>query len=131
MPGQHFSIPPNLVASPPSLEAYLVLLSSTSPTFVRGLLNTVVVATSTALIAAFLALPGGYALARFVFRGKTIAWLTYFVTQVAGSVTFLVIPMYVIVNWLGLYDTFGALLLPYIAGSVPFASLLMSGFVSN
>ena len=88
-------------------------------------------ATSTALIAAFLALPGGYALARFVFRGKTIAWLTYFVTQVAGSVTFLVIPMYAIVIRLGLYDTYGALLLPYIAGSVPFASLLMSGFVSN
>jgi len=130
-PLELFGIPPTLYPENPSLGAFNVLLASTAPTFWRGLVNSTIVSAITAFVTAFLALPGGYALARFAFRGKTVAWLTFFVTQVAGSAAFLVIPMYVVVNWLGIYDTYWAMLLPYIAGGVPFSSLLMSGFVAN
>lgn len=105
-----------------SLEHFReVLLAGGSPwLFARQLGNSLWVSVATALCALGLSAPGAYALSRFDFVGKRRGVELLAATQLFPGVA-AAIPLYLILDWLGLLDTRGGLILTYAATAVPFA----------
>lgn len=83
-----------------------------------ALVNSIIVAVSTTLLAVILGTPAAYALARFEFRGKTDLWF-WFITNRFVSPVVLAFPVFLISRDLGLRDTHIALILMYLTFSLP------------
>ena len=78
----------------------------------RYLLNTVVMATTIALLQIMLALPAGYALAKLRFRGRRAAFLLVLACLIIpAQVTF--VPVFTMLGPLGLVNGMAALVLPF------------------
>ena len=101
-----------------------VLTHSDFPRFFR---NSLIVSTSTAVISTVLAALAGYALSRFVFRGKLWVAGLLLVTQMFPLVM-LVAPIFKMLSPLGLTNSLTGLIIVYTAFNVPFASFLMQSF---
>jgi multiple sugar transport system permease protein len=101
-----------------------VLENSAFPLFFR---NSLIVATSTAVIVTVLASLAGYAFSRFAFRGR--AWLValMLLTQMFPLVM-LVAPIFKMLTPLGLTNSLAGLVIVYTAFNVPFATFLMQSF---
>jgi multiple sugar transport system permease protein len=70
----------------------------------------------------------GYGLARTEFFGKNIIFAMYLATMMIG-IEVLMVPQFLIVRYLGLYDSFPAIVLPGLAS--PFSIFLMRQFFLN
>ena len=82
------------------------------------LVNSLIVAVSTTILAVLLGCPAAYALARFRFRGKTELWF-WFITNRMISPIVLALPFFLIVRNLGLLDTHLVLILIYLTFNLP------------
>jgi len=69
----------------------------------------------------------GYAFARYSYRGFGLLFGLVFLLRTLPPIT-VVIPLFFLIKFLGLYDTFTGLLLPYVAIHVAFATWIMRGF---
>jgi multiple sugar transport system permease protein len=108
-----------------SLEHYaFVLEHSDFPRFFR---NSVIVSGSTAFIVTILASCAGYALSRFIFRGKYWIIALMLLTQMFPLVM-LVAPIFKMLSPLGLTNSLTGLVIVYVAFNVPFATFLMQSF---
>jgi multiple sugar transport system permease protein len=95
------------------------------PTLTRTILNTILVAgVITAGNVLFDSL-AGYAFARIRFRGRNVVFVVFLAT-LAVPPEVLIIPQFLIVRALGLYDTFPAIVLPGLAS--PLSIFLMRQF---
>jgi multiple sugar transport system permease protein len=83
-----------------------------------ALVNSIIVAVCTTLLAVALGTPAAYALARFEFRGKTDLWF-WFITNRFVSPVVLAFPVFLIARDLGLRDTHLALILMYLTFTLP------------
>jgi arabinogalactan oligomer/maltooligosaccharide transport system permease protein len=97
--------------------------------FGRQLLNSVVVSGATALVAVALATPAAYALARFDFVGARAGERVLLATQMFPGVA-ASIPLFLILDGLGLLDTRTGLVLVYATTAVPFAIFQLRGAFS-
>jgi arabinogalactan oligomer / maltooligosaccharide transport system permease protein len=88
--------------------------------FLRQLMNSIIVSLATAGVGCALALPAGYALARFEFVGKKAGTSALLATQMFPTVAS-AIPLYILLNYLKLLDTRSGLVICYASTSVPFA----------
>jgi multiple sugar transport system permease protein len=92
--------------------------------------NSLVVAVGTLGVVSVLALMGGYALARFRFRGQRVFLLALLCTQfIPGAM--MLIPLFVIFKNAGLLNSLTGLIVADTAFQLPLALILMSGFVRN
>ncbi|PIO97996.1 carbohydrate ABC transporter permease [Pleomorphomonas carboxyditropha] len=108
-----------------SLEHYaFVLTHSSFPTF---FLNSTIVSASTAVIVTIVAALAGYAMSRFVFRGKYWIVGLLLLTQMFPLVM-LIAPMFKMLSPLGLTNSLTGLVIVYVAFNVPFATFLMQSF---
>ncbi len=94
--------------------------------FGRQLLNSLIVSLATAAVGCVLALPAGYALARFEFVGKQRGTALLLATQMFPAVASAV-PLYLLLNALHLLDTRTGLVVCYASTSVPFAIFQLRG----
>lgn len=94
--------------------------------FGRQLLNSLVVSLVTAAVGCGIALPAGYALARFDFVGKRSGMGLLLATQMFPAVASAV-PLYILLNYLHLLDTRTGLVVCYASTSVPFAIFQLRG----
>ena len=78
----------------------------------------------------FLAALCGYAFGHYVFRGKRVLFAAILVNMMIPSILTLV-PSYLVIIRLGLYNTQFALLLPYLAGGSVMGIYLVRGFVEQ
>jgi multiple sugar transport system permease protein len=83
-----------------------------------SLINSLIVAVCTTVLAVGLGCPAAYALARFEFRGKQDLWF-WFITNRFVSPVVLVFPVFLISRELGLRDTHLALILMYLTFTLP------------
>ncbi len=83
-----------------------------------ALLNSLIVAVCTTIIAIALGCPAAYAIARFEFRGKRDLWF-WFITNRMVSPIVLALPFFLIVRSLGLLDTQLVLILIYLTFNLP------------
>lgn len=82
------------------------------------LINSLIVACSTTILAVLLGCPAAYALARFEFRGKKDLWF-WFITNRMVSPIVLALPFFLIVRQIGLLDTHLVLILIYLTFNLP------------
>jgi ABC-type glycerol-3-phosphate transport system permease component len=95
--------------------------------FWQPVLNSIVVASATTLLALLVAVPCAYAMARLQFRGRRVLMATVLAVSTFPQVS-IVPSLFLILRWLGLIDTIPGLVLPYLTFATPLAVWLMTGF---
>lgn len=127
-----FSGTPVPVPQHPTLEHYREILTGDlipGVTFVDFFVNSTLVALATVLISGVVALLAATAVARFRFRLRTSFLIMLLIVQMI-PLEALVIPLFLMVRRLGLYNTLPSLILTYIGFSLPFAVWMLRGFVA-
>lgn len=98
--------------------------------FGRFFSNSVIVAAAVVIPSLFLSTLTGYAFARFRFRGSGLAF-GYLLLGLVIPLQAMVVPLYYVLRELGMLDSLIGLILPQIAMSMSFGTLLMrQAFVS-
>ena len=95
--------------------------------FVR---NSFLVAAVVLVVVCVFSLMGGYALARYRFRGAKVFLIALLCTQFVPGVTML-IPLFVVFRHLHLLNSRGSLMIAEAAFQLPLALVLMSSFIRN
>ncbi len=98
----------------------------TIPGMMDTMVNSIVVAILTIVASLLLGAPGGYALARFRFRGKQTITLGFLITKMF-PVVILAVPLAVVFLQLNLYDTLWAVAIVHTAMALPFVIIVTSG----
>jgi len=93
--------------------------------------NTIIVAVLSVAAGAVVSFTASYALTRMVFRHRRAQSSTrlYLLAGLAVPVYVLLFPVYRLDLALGIFGTYAALIVPYIAVSIPFNTLLLTGFL--
>ncbi|HEU4325557.1 MAG TPA: carbohydrate ABC transporter permease [Roseiflexaceae bacterium] len=108
-PALVFSYPPVWIPRPPVWSNYSEAVAAMP--FGRFYLNSLFVTGSVTLLQLLTASLAAFAFARLRFRGREALFLLYLATlMIPFQVT--MIPNFILVRWLGWYDTFQALILP-------------------
>jgi inositol-phosphate transport system permease protein len=89
--------------------------------------NSLLLATSQTAIVVTVASLAGYYLSRFQFPGRSGALRTLLVLH-AFPVLTLIVPLFLMLYWIGLLDTLAGVILVLVAFELPFAIFIMKGF---
>ncbi len=89
--------------------------------------NSMIIATTSTVIALLVGMSGGYAFARFRFAGKNSLFLGLMLSRAVPGIA-LSLPVFMIWSKLGLIDAKAGLILVYVALNVPFTIWLIDGF---
>jgi multiple sugar transport system permease protein len=89
--------------------------------------NSFIISITSTVIAIAIGMAGGYAFARFRFRGKSALFLGLMLTRTVPGIA-LSLPLFIIFARLGIIDTHLALIVTYVALNVPFTIWLIDGF---
>lgn len=112
----------------PGLGNYRQLLTETL--FVRWFGNSILVAAFTTVIAVSFAATTGYALSRLRFPGHRAFATSLLLTQMFPA-AILIVPLYNIMAKLHLLNTYGGLVIAYVAVAVPFCAWLLRGYFNT
>ena len=93
--------------------------------------NTLILAIASVTVGLIISFMAAFALTRMVFKRRGLQRLLryYFLAGLAVPVYILLFPVYKLDLAFHLFGTYGALILPYIAVSIPFNILLLTGFL--
>ena len=118
--------PPRWVPRAPTLENYRSLL--TDAHYLRYVLNTLFVGIACVVFSLVVAAPAAYAVARGRFRGKDsllfVLWTTIMMPGAA-----IVVPLYLVWIYTGLYDSYAGLIIAFCTSVIPTLVWLLRGFV--
>lgn len=122
--------PPVWIPNSLSLEHYRAMFGSVGQGGIpvgRYFINSLVISLTSTIIAMLVAIAGGYAFARYRFRGKSVIFVTFMLTRAVPGVA-LSLPLFIVFAKLGIIDTHFGLILVYVAMNVPFSIWLIDGF---
>ena len=111
-----------------TLDSYRSLFSQYD--FTTYLRNSLIVSFAAATFVIFIGLMGAYALARYKFKGKAQIMLVFLVTQMIPALIALA-PLYLLLSKVGLLNSLVGLTLCYVGGMVPFATIMLRGFLQR
>ncbi|AKH99228.1 carbohydrate ABC transporter membrane protein 2, CUT1 family [Hoeflea sp. IMCC20628] len=94
---------------------------------VRYFTNSLIISITSTVIAIFVGMAGGYAFARYQFRGKAAIFVGMMLTRAVPGIA-LSLPLFIVFARLGIIDTHFGLILAYVAMNVPFTIWLIDGF---
>jgi multiple sugar transport system permease protein len=89
--------------------------------------NSLIISLTSTVIALLVGMAGGYAFARYRFRGKGSIFVALMVTRAVPGVA-LSLPLFILFGRLGIIDTHFGMILVYVALNVPFTIWLIDGF---
>jgi arabinogalactan oligomer / maltooligosaccharide transport system permease protein len=95
--------------------------------FGRQLLNSLLVSAAATLVGVVLAVSAAYAFSRFRFPGRQGTLMAFLVTQMFPG-TMMMIPLYILLDTLGLLDQLSGLVLVYATTSLPFCVWMLKGY---
>jgi multiple sugar transport system permease protein len=122
--------PPVWIPRDLSLDAYVAMFSGIGQGGIPVLeyfRNSIVIAVTSTVIALAVGMAGGYAFARYRFRGKTAIFLGFMLTRTVPGIA-LSLPLFFLFARIGIIDTHFGLILAYVALNVPFTIWLIDGF---
>ena len=123
--GAVFAYPPRWIPEAPSVASYVFALTGTQvPWYLWNSVKVAVLATVLTLAAG---IPAAYVLSRDRFRGRRPLLAVLLAVQMLSPVL-LLLPVYVLIDRLGLIDTHAGLVLAYAAIQVPFTAWVMKNF---
>ena len=111
-----------------TLDSYRTLFSQYA--FGTYIKNSFVVAFAASAFVIFIGMLGAYALARYKFKGKSQIMLVFLVTQMIPGLIALA-PLYLLISRVNLLNTLVALVFCYVGGMVPFATIMLRGFLQR
>ena len=123
-----FALPPQLLPKHFTVVAYLSIFND--PTKLRFFFNSYLVAGAVAILTVLIALLAAYAFSRFSFRFKNALNVFIISTQTVPPIT-LLIPYFGMVVAFGIFNTYFALILTYLVFTLPYAILLMTGYLNT
>ncbi|MBU1218510.1 sugar ABC transporter permease [Myxococcota bacterium] len=130
-PGDNFSRSLNPVPKELTLKHYKDVIGSRDSTgrslFGRQFLNSLVVSLITTIMGLFLASTAAYSFSRFRFAGREIGLTMFLVVQMFPA-TLIMIPLYVILDRLGLLNSMTGLVLVYSTTAIPFCVWMLKGY---
>ncbi|MEU2026393.1 carbohydrate ABC transporter permease [Streptomyces sp. NPDC016469] len=114
---------PLAIPTDPTLDNYRTVLDSGFSTMLS---NTAIVAVATTAIVLVLSIPVAYVAVRTRSRLSGLAFRT-FLLGVAIPAQAVIVPLYLLISKMGLYDSLPAIILPTAAFAMPVAVLILSG----
>ena len=133
-PRDMLSVPPTLVFRPTveNYEAIFIgrqrgLYASARPDFPRFFVNSVIISSGAVLLSVVAGVLAAYALARYTFPLKEGLAFLFLSFRFAPFITFL-IPLYILYQRLGLYNTYAGLILAYQLITLPFTIWMLRSF---
>jgi len=130
-PGRDFALSPSPIPTTLTLDNFRGLFGARGShgeyLFVRQALNSVVIALATTVVNVFLSCTTAYALSRFRFPGRKTGLTTFVVVQMFPS-TLLIMPLYVVLDKLGLFNSITGLVLVYSTTAIPFCVWTLKGY---
>ncbi|HWI80759.1 carbohydrate ABC transporter permease [Ramlibacter sp.] len=113
----------------PTLDNYREVLFGTS-SILPNLWSSIVVATASTVLTMLMAVPAAYALARLRYPGKKLSGFYVLATQMLPPVG-LIIPYYLVLQKIGMLDSYSGLTAIYLTFSLPFAVWLMVSYFED
>lgn len=95
--------------------------------FLRWMFNSIFISLVVTLVGVGLAATAGYAFSRYKFKGRNASLMAIITTQMF-PVTMLLLPLFIMLIHLGLYDSYGGLIVAYSATALPFTIWQMKGY---
>ncbi len=95
--------------------------------FGRFLFNSAFVSITSTLICLFLAALAAYAFARLKFPRSNVLLVAILIVAMIPLIT-VIVPLYILIRSLGLLNTYGGLIAPYVTYSLPVAIFILSAF---
>lgn len=130
-PGQAFSLDLNPVPSTITLEHFEAVLTTATIDggwlFGRQLMNSLIVALATSAVGIALATSAGYAMSRWGFPGRDAGMRIFLITQMFPGVV-MAIPLYILLDELGMLDSLMGLSVVYATTAIPFCTWNMKGY---
>lgn len=132
-----FTVPPHVLPQQPTFDNYRYIITRTPPAAYRdiqvtgrrasgealmilpALKNSFLVAVSVTLITLVFATLAAYTYARLRFRGRDLTYVFILTSRLIPAIS-VAIPIFVLINSLGLLDTHAALIIVYVAFTLPF-----------
>ncbi len=135
------SIPPHWIPHPPTLASFRAIIDSgtgtvssdtsfvpsTAQYLLPALRNSLVVAVSVVLLNLLVSVPAAYAMAKIRYIGRDLSVYFMLATRVIPDIA-LVVPFFLFVRKLGLLDNIGALIITYLAITVPFSVFMLLSY---
>ncbi len=124
--------PPVWIPQHPTLDNFLKIFGLL-PAQQEGLpvrqyfTNSLLISVTSTVVAILIGMMGGYAFARYRFRGKATLFLGFMLSRTVPGVA-LSLPLFIIWSRVGLIDTPYGLILVYLAINIPFTIWLTDGF---
>jgi arabinogalactan oligomer/maltooligosaccharide transport system permease protein len=133
-PGRDFALSPSPIPHTVTLDHFRALFGTRGShgeyLFVRQALNSVVAALATTVVGVFLSCTAAYALSRFKFPGRKAGLTTFVVVQMFPA-TLLIMPLYVVLDKLGLLNSLTGLVLVYATTAIPFCVWTLKGYFDS
>jgi arabinogalactan oligomer / maltooligosaccharide transport system permease protein len=130
-PSQAFSMDPWPFPDSFSLENFTAVLGTEDSTgtwlFGRQLMNSLLISTATAVIGVCFSCTAAYAMSRFEFPGRDEGMGLFLLTQMFPGVV-MAIPLYILMDSLGLLNSSFGLALAYASTAVPFCTWNLKGY---
>ncbi len=123
-----FALPPTLLPKVLTFEAYHSIFSD--PVKIRFFINSYIVAGVVTFLTVTVATLAAYSFSRYSFAFKKTLNLLVISTQTVPPIT-LLIPYFGMVVALKIYNTYYALILTYMVFTLPYAILLMTGYLNT
>ncbi|QYN37498.1 carbohydrate ABC transporter permease [Pseudonocardia sp. DSM 110487] len=131
------SVPPHFLPNNPTLANYLGFVNPSTKQALVGsnavgdtpyaLVNSMVVALSTALVNLVLGTFAAYSFSRIRFRGSQVLLIVYLLTRMVPGIA-IIIPFYLVMRTLDLLDTYGALILSYTTFALPITIWILKDY---
>jgi multiple sugar transport system permease protein len=133
-----WAIPPQYIPLHPTLENYQSLLAGAAGAATTRelelwwlyIINSIYTSVIPAVLATFVSTLAGYGFARFRFPGATALLTVLLVGQMFPGPS-LFVPIYFLVNVLGLHDNLNALIIIYTAFQIPVGTWICAGFIRS
>jgi len=122
--------PPIWIPEQISFDAYVAMFSGIGKggvPVIEYFRNSIIIAVTSTVIALAVGMAGGYAFARYRFRGKSGIFLGFMLTRTVPGIA-LSLPLFFVYARLGIIDTHFGMILAYVALNVPFTIWLIDGF---
>ena len=135
-PSQAFSMDPSPFPTTFSLENFYMVITGDDPStpentagwlFLRQFWNSTVIAFITSVIGIAFSCTAGYAMSRFAFPGRDTGMSLFLITQMFPGVV-MAIPLYILMDELGLLNSAFGLALAYASTAVPFCTWNLKGY---
>jgi multiple sugar transport system permease protein len=131
------SVPPHFLPDNPTAENYLSFVDPSTDEALVGsnavgdtpyaVLNSLVVAFSTAIVNLVLGTFAAYSFSRIRFRGSQVLLIVYLLTRMVPGIA-IIIPFYLVMRTLDLLDTYGALILSYTTFALPITIWILKDY---